>query len=159
MSRDRNDRPSWREIDQKRDGRSGGGKAQRPKEKGGKGPNRYQQKQIDRAFDSLFTNPERDKGLETIRAQVGKEGFADAVEAFCDEFGFPESYDVLQLILEEHPDPSRQAQALEAMDGQVDDQADSTQQVFRSRVKLLRMTAKDAQVRKLAGRIAKRRKL
>lgn len=159
--RDRNERPSWREIDQRRDGRAGGRKADAKKKDGpdDAARNRYKNKQRDKAFSSLFTDPERDAAADKIHEQVGKEGFAEAVDTFIESYGFPTEYNVLQLILEEHPDAETQAEALSRMDEMVDEQADSTQQVFKSRVKLLRLTAKDAKVRKLAGRIAKRRKL
>ena len=163
MSRDSNrdqyDRPSWSEIDKKREGRSGGGGKPEAKPNQGRPLNRYQQKKADQRFDSLFSNPDLDAALETLRKAVGKENFAEVFDAFHSEFGFPTGYDLLQVALEEHPSLEVQVEALGRMDEAVDEQAASTQQVFKSRVKLLRMTARDATLKKAAARIAKRRGL
>ena len=152
-----NDKPSWREIDARRDGRSGGTKRQQGPRKE-REPDRYKQKQRDKAFDSLFTDTNRESALDKIRNQVGREPFVDTVDAYIEEYGMPEAYDVLQLILEEHTSSTLQAQTLELMDEQVDAQAEATQQVFKSRVKLLRMTSREPNIKKTATRIAKRRK-
>jgi hypothetical protein len=155
-NRDHYDRPSWSERDKMRGKRkeSGSAATARPV----KEPNRYQQKVMDERFQSLFSDPKKEQALRKVREQVGKDGFVEAVEAYRVEFGLPEEYDLLQVILENHTIGAVRAEALERMDAAVDAQAASTQQVFKTRVKLLALTAREPELKKLAGKISRARK-
>lgn len=102
-------------------------------------------------------DPEKVEALARLREHIGKDTFAAAVDAFRKEFGLPEPFDILQLVFEHHTDIAVRAEALQKMDEAVDRQADSTKQVFRTRVKLLQLTAREPELKKLAVRIAKTR--
>ncbi len=150
--RDHYDRPSWSEIDKRR-GKKGTAAPSRPPPE----PNRYQQKVMDEKFHSLFVDPKKEAALKKVREEVGKEGFVAALDAYHASYGLPDEYDLLQVVLEAHHAPALRVAALERMDQSVDAQAESTRTVFRSRVKLLALTAREPAVKKAASRIAKAR--
>jgi len=156
-NRDHYDRPSWSERDKMRGKKKPSGPGGAP-ERPAREPNRYQQKVMDERFHSLFTDPKKESSLGKVRQEIGKDGFVAAVDAYRTDYGLPDEYDLLQVILENHTAPDVRAAALDAMDKAVDGQAASTQQVFKTRVKLLAMTAREPELKKLAGRISKARK-
>lgn len=154
-NRDHYDRPSWSERDKnrgkKRDSTPSAGA--RP----GAEPNRYEQKKRDEKFDSLFGDPKKDAARKKIVENSGKDGFLAAVDAYRAEYGLPDDFELLQQIFDGHKDVAVRAETLEKMDAIVDTTADSTKMVFKSRVKLLKMTAREPEIKKLAVRIAKAR--
>lgn len=103
-------------------------------------------------------DPEKVEALAKLREHVGKETFDAAVDAFKKEFGLPEPFDLLQLVFENHKDVAVRAEALQKMDETVDRENDATKQVFKTRVKLLQMTAREPDLKRLAVRIARSRK-
>lgn len=157
--RDHYDRPSWSEIDKRKEKGSSGGKSSGAPFGQDKPPNRYQQKQLDKTFDNLFSDPEREAALSRIRSYVDKDGFAEAVNEYVKQFGLPGDYDVLQVIFEGHPETELRVKALKLMDELVDEQGAPTQQVFKSRIKILRLTGRVREIKKLAVQIAKARGL
>ena len=107
--------------------------------------------------DELTKDPEKEEAIARLREQTGGDGFVAAVDAFRAVYGMPEPFDLLQIVFERHTDPKVRAEALENMDAAVDRQADSTKQVFKTRVKLLQMTAREPELKKVAVRIARAR--
>jgi len=153
-NRDHYDRPSWSERDKNRGKRRDSAPATpRP----GSEPNRFQQKKMDEKFDSLFTDPKKDAARKKIVENYGKDGFVAAIDEYRAEYGLPDDFELLQQIFDAHKDAAVRAETLEKMDALVDATADSTKQVFKSRIKLLKMTAREPEVKKLAVRIAKAR--
>lgn len=106
----------------------------------------------------LMLDPEKEERLGKLRELVGKDGFAAAVDAFKAIWGLPEPFDLLQIVFETHPGVDVRAQALEKMDAGIDAQPEPTKQVFKSRVKLLALTAREPEIKKLATRISRTRK-
>ena len=153
-SRDHYDRPSWSERDKNRGKRRESGPATaRP----GAEPNRFQQKKMDEKFDSLFGDPKKDAARKKIVENFGKDSFIAAIDEYRAEYGLPDDFELLSQIFDGHKDAAVRAEALARMDTLVDATADSTRQVFRSRIKLLKLTAREPEVKKLAARIAKAR--
>ena len=105
----------------------------------------------------LALDPKKLEGMAKLREQIGKDGFIAQLDVFRAEFGLPDPFDVLQLVFENHKDVGVRVEALQKMDAEIDKQADSTKQVFRTRVKLLQMTAREPELKKAAVRIAKAR--
>lgn len=109
--------------------------------------------------DEFTIDPNKEEGIRKLREHEGKDTFVAAVDAFRAEFGLPDNrFDLLQKIFETHPSATVRAEALDRMDAGVDSQADSTQQVFKTRVKLLQLTAREPELKKVALRIARARK-
>ena len=102
-------------------------------------------------------DPEKVEALAKLREHIGKETFSGAVDVFRKEFGLPEPFDLLQLVFENHKDAAVRVEALQKMDETVDRENDATKQVFKTRVKLLQMTAREPELKRLAVRIAKTR--
>lgn len=151
-NRDHYDRPSWSELDKRRGKRKDAAPA-----KPERAPDRWQQKQRDEKFDLLFSDPKKEIARKKIVENTGKDSFVPSVDEYRAEYGLPDDFDLLQLIFENHPDAAVRVEALGKMDALVDATAESTKQVFRTRIKLLKMTARDPELKKLAVRIAKTR--
>jgi len=109
--------------------------------------------------EEFTIDPNKEEGIRKLREHEGKDTFVAAVDTFRAEFGLPDNrFDLLQKIFETHPSATVRAEALEFMDKGVDAQAESTQQVFKTRVKLLQLTAREPELKKVAVRIARARK-
>src|SRR3954470_12688415 len=136
MARDRKsgdhyDRPSWSERDKNRGKRRDSAPATaRP----GAEPNRFQQKKMDEKFDSLFVDTKKDAARKKMVENYGKDTFIAAIDEYRAQYGLPDDFELLQQIFDGHKDAAVQAEALEKMDTLVDATADSTKQVFKSRV-------------------------
>lgn len=143
------DRPSRSTGDRKADRpsrTSGERKADRPTREPGEKP------------PDLLIDPDKEEKLGKLRELVGKDGFVAAVDAFRAIYGLPEPFDMLQIVFETHPGVDVRVQALEKMDAGIDGQPDPTKQVFKTRVKLLALTAREPEIKRLATRIARARK-
>ncbi len=155
--KDHYDRPSWSELDKRRGKKSSSGP---PAPAGDRPPDRWKAKVAEEKFDALFTDPKKEEALQKIRDTLVKDAatFGAAVDEFKKDFGLPEDFDLLQRILENHPSGDVRTETLEKMDTLVDGRPDSTKQVFKTRVKLLALTAREPNLKKAASRIAKLRK-
>ena len=143
------DRPSRSTGDRKADRpsrTSGERKADRPTREPGEKP------------PDLLIDPDKEEKLGKLRELVGKDGFVAAVDAFRAIYGLPEPFDMLQIVFETHPGVDVRVQALEKMDAGIDAQPEPTKQVFKTRVKLLALTAREPDIKRLATRIARARK-
>lgn len=112
----------------------------------------------DDKYRDLFLDPRREEALRKVRENLGKDTFVAAIDEFRATWGLPDPYDLLQIVFENHPATAVRVEALEKMDKLVDAQADSSKQVFKTRVKLLQLTAREPELKKLAVRIARARK-
>ena len=112
----------------------------------------------DDKYRDLVLDPRKEEALRKVRENLGKETFVAAVDEFRAAWGLPDPYDLLQIVFESHPAVAVRVEALQKMDTLVDAQADSSKQVFKTRVKLLQLTAREPELKKLAVRIARARK-
>ncbi|MDP3182455.1 MAG: hypothetical protein Q8M54_06510 [Desulfobaccales bacterium] len=151
---DEGERPSWREIDQRRD-RSGG---QRPPKK-----ERLPKKQAERVrkqalaqAEALFKGkralPEYQAALRVLEANHGTKKFAAQVKKFLEEFGLPEEWGALNRLLD-YPEPGVVEEVLKAMAVQVGARNRVEQQGFKSRLKILALTSPHAGLRRGAEEI------
>ena len=151
---DRDDRPSWRDIDRKRersrhtdqnrpiDGHGGGGR-----------PNRYSKAALEKAMkgqlDAVFANPERDAASRAVRDAVTGAERAAATEAYLSEYGVPEDFETL-LAMADVKDDGVFAQVIPAMAERWDDQPDSRRKVAKQLLQLRLMRVRDRGARAVA---------
>ena len=153
---DRDDRPSWRDIDRKRD-RSlhtdqhkpmgGGGGGGRP------GADRYYKAALEKAMkqrlDSVFADPERDGAARAVRdATTGAER-KEAAEAYLAEYGVPEDFETL-MAMAEVKDDAVFAQVVPPMAEQWDEQPPTRRKVAKQMLQLRLMRVRDKEARKVA---------
>ncbi len=150
---DDRERPSWREIDQRRDG-------SRHREKA---PPRVPKKQAERErqqtlaqAEALFkgkrARPEYQADLKKLEASHGGKKFPALAKKFLEEYGLPEEWGALIRFLD-YPDPGVVAAVLQAMTAQIGKRSRVERQGFKGRLQVLAITSPHSEVRRHAQEI------
>ncbi len=97
------ERPSWRDMDRKKDRSRHYGRQERAAKK--EGPkNRWQKGRVKEALDRLFMGdkgtPEHDKLYKKLHSTYGTESFLPAVAKYLTKYGLPDDVGTLILILD-----------------------------------------------------------
>lgn len=148
------ERPSWRDIDARRD-RAGGRSA--PKERRlPKKQTEWVRKMALQQAEALFRGkrgrPEYQAALKELEAAHGTKKFPGVAKKFLQEYGLPEEWGVLNLLLD-FPEPGVTAEVLRAMAAQAGARSRVEQQGFKGRVQILALTSAEAEVRQIAEEI------
>ncbi|OGP70951.1 MAG: hypothetical protein A2Y80_04105 [Deltaproteobacteria bacterium RBG_13_58_19] len=148
------ERPSWREIDQRRD-RQGQQRAPakpRMPKKQAELERQLALRQAEALFRGKRGRPEYQKALKELEAAHGTKKFSAAVKKFLEEYGLPEEWGALNLLLD-FPQPEVVGEVLAAMAAQMGSRSRVEQQGFKGRVRILALTSKDGEVRRAAEEI------
>lgn len=151
---DERERPSWREIDQKRD-RAGGGRAPRQARVSKKESEKLRLQALARAealFKGKRSRPEYQTALRKLEDRHGTKQFAVYVKKFLEEYGLPEEWGALTRLLD-YPDPMVLQQVLQAMADQLGARSRVEQQGFKGRLQVLSLTSPYPEVRQGAEEI------
>ena len=151
MSSDKSDddreRPSWREIDARRDrqtGRTPAKERRLPKKQA-----EWVRKMALREAEALFTGkrgrPEYQSALKELEAAHGTKKFPAAAKKFLQEYGLPEEWGALNLFLD-FPEPEVITEVVRAMATQVHSRSLVEQQGFKGKLQILALTNADATV-------------
>ena len=151
---DERERPSWREIDQRRD-RAGGQRAPgQPKV-----PKKQAEKlrlqalaQAEALFKGKRARPEYQKDLRKLEERHGTKQFAAYAKKFLEEYGLPEEWGALTRLLD-YPDAAVTQEVLQTMAAQVSARSRVEQQGFKGRLQVLALTSLYAEVRRCAEEI------
>jgi len=151
---DERERPSWREIDQRRD-RAGGVRPPRQP----RVPKKQAEKirlqalaQAEALFQGKRARPEYQKDLRELEARHGTKRFASCARKFLEEYGLPGEWGALTRLLE-YPDPTVVQEVLQAMASQAGSRSRVEQQGFRGRLQVLALTSNHGEVRRSAEEI------
>lgn len=142
------ERPSWREIDARRDRQS----SQPPARE-----RRLPKKQAERVrkmallqAEALFTGkrarPEYQAALKELEAAHGTKKFPAIARKFLQEYGLPEEWGVLNLLLD-FREPEAMVDVLRAMAGLAGSRSRVEQQGFKGRLQVIALTTPEAGVR------------
>jgi hypothetical protein len=147
------ERPSWREIDQRRDGSSHRVKAPPPVPKAQAESVRKQAlAQAEALFKGKRSRPEYQTDLKKLEAAHGSKKFAPLAKKFLEEYGFPEEWGALTRLLD-YDDPRAAVAVLQAMAGQVEKRTRVEKQGFKGRLQVLALTSPHADIRRAAEEI------
>jgi hypothetical protein len=147
------ERPSWREIDQRRDGSRHRGKAAPPVPKAQAESIRKQAlAQAEALFKGKRTRPEYQTDLKKLEASHDSKRFAALARKFLEEYGLPEEWGALTRLLD-YDDPAAVAEVLLAMAGQVEMRSRVEKQGFKGRLQVLALTSPYPEVRRRAEEI------
>ncbi len=143
------DRPSWREIDRRRD-RSSHVSRGRTERRGRPRQSSWLQKQYRKEAEKLFmgkrgTDKHR-SAHSAIYQSHGSVRFAEAVNTYLEEYGLPEDWSTLSLLLD-YGDPTVVRDTIGVMKTQYEARTAIEKQGFRSRLEILAMTTKDEDLR------------
>jgi len=146
---DERERPSWREIDKRRD-RSrhrapGAKKASLPKVQAEK-VRKEALRQAEALFKGKRVRPEYQEALKMLEAHHGTKKFAATARKFLEEYGLPEEWGALNRLLD-YPGPEVAVQVLEAMASQAGARSRVEQQGFKGRLQILALTSPHPEVR------------
>jgi hypothetical protein len=146
------ERPSWREIDQRRDG----SRHRRQPPPVPKVQASLIRKQALAEAEALFkgkrARPEYQTDLKKLEASHGSKKFAALARKFLEEYGLPEEWGALTRFLD-YDDPAVVAEVLQAMAGQVEMRSRVEKQGFKGRLQVLALTSPHPEIRRVAEEI------
>ena len=144
------ERPSWREIDQRRDGSSHRAKAPPPVPKAQAESIRTQAlAQAEALFKGKRSRPEYRTDLKKLEAGHGTKKFPALAKNFLEEYGLPEEWGALTRFLD-YDDPTAGVAVLQAMAGQVEKRTRVEKQGFKGRLQVLALTSPHLEIRRAA---------
>jgi hypothetical protein len=147
------ERPSWREIDQRRDGSRHRAKPPPPVPKAQAESIRQQAlAQAEALFKGKRARPEYQTDLKKLEASHDSKKFAALARKFLEEYGLPEEWGALTRLLD-YDDPAAVAEVLLAMAGQVEMRSRVEKQGFKGRLQVLALTSPYPEVRRRAEEI------
>ncbi len=151
---DERERPSWREIDQRRDRAGGQRPARQPRV-----PKKQAEKlrlhalaQAEALFKGKRARPEYQKDLRKLEERHGTKQFAAYAPKFLEEYGLPEEWGALTRLLD-YPDPLVMQEVLRTMAARLETRSRVEQQGFKGRLQVLSLTSPFAEVRRCAEEI------
>lgn len=147
------ERPSWREIDQRRDRPSRQEpKKPRPPARQAERLRQLALRQAEALFAGKRASPAYQRAVQTLEAAHGTKKFVGVARQFLAEYGLPEAWGTLNLLLD-YPEGSVVQEVLAALRAKESERSRVERQGFRGRVKVLGLTSKDEGVRRLAEEI------
>jgi len=147
------ERPSWREIDQRRDGSRHRGKAAPPVPKAQAESIRQQAlAQAEALFKGKRVRPEYQTDLKKLEAGHGSKKFPALAKKFLEEYGLPEEWGALTRFLD-YDDPTAVMEVLQAMAAQLEKRSRVEKQGFKGRLQVIALTDPHPEVRRRAEEI------
>ena len=144
------ERPSWREIDQRRDGSSHRVKAPPPVPKAQAESIRTQAlAQAEALFKGKRSRPEYQTDLKKLEAGHGTKKFPALAKNFLEEYGLPEEWGALTRFLD-YDDPTAGVAVLQAMAGHLERRTRVEKQGFKGRLQVLALTSPHVEIRRAA---------
>ena len=147
------ERPSWREIDQRRDGSRHREKAAPPVPKIQAESIRQQAlAQAEALFKGKRARPEYQTDLRKLESGHGSKKFPTLAKKFLEEYGLPEEWGALTRFLD-YDDPTAVVSVLQAMAGQLERRSRVERQGFKGRLQVLALTDPHPEIRRAAEEI------
>jgi hypothetical protein len=147
---DERERPSWREIDQRRDGSRHREKAAPPVPKVQAESIRKQAlAQAEALFKGKRRRPEYQTDLKKLESGHGSKKFPTLAKKFLEEYGLPEEWGALTRFLD-YDDPTAVVSVLQAMAGQLEKRSRVERQGFKGRLQVLALTNPHPEIRRAA---------
>jgi hypothetical protein len=148
---------SWREIDKRKDRSPYAPKEKteaRPRSKQSEWRMRQYRKQADRLFMGKKGTKKHLKAHEDIDRYYGTEQFEEAARTYIEQYGLPEDWHTLSLLLD-YSDPETVREALRAMKDLYGTRSATEQLGFKAKVDILAMTAQNSDLRDCAEEVLK----
>jgi len=154
---DERDQISWREIDRRRE-RSPYAPKETPVPREKSHRSEWMRKQYRKEADKLFMGKKgtkkHQKALSDIDRHHGTDQFETTVKTYLDQYGLPEDWSTLSLLLD-YPDAEKVFQALAAMKDLYETRTPVEKQGFKAKVDILAMTSTNSDLRDLAEEMLK----
>ena len=158
-SGDDRDRPSWREIDRRKDrskhvsqDRTGA----KPHEKTDWGKQRYKKAVDEFLFsDTPQETPQAKKARESLHKKYNTPEFEEAVKKFLDKHGIPQHWETLSMMIECKA-PEIVIPSIEMMAAMAPSQRPSEKMLFVNSLRIIARKNKDEETAGLARKLAKK---
>ncbi len=155
---DRDDRPSWSEIDKLKDRSKHAGQEKREVKQKQTAREDWAKKQYMKEIEKLFSGEkeeteEQKKARKNILQRYGSSKFNSAVDQYVKKYGMPRDWSTLMLMLD-HRNATIVTKALEVLRERAHEGSDAEQEGFKSKVKIIAMTADNDELQGLAEEIA-----
>ncbi len=152
MMSDYDDKPSWSEIDKKKD--SSQHTSEEPSESRAKSPkkewiHKMYLKEIDSLFKGKKGSKEHTSALEAIHKKTGTKQFNTVVKKYVKEYGLPDDWSTLFLMID-YKDINTVQQVLNALMEMLDEEPLTVKEGFRSKLNIIAMTSSNEKLRQLA---------
>jgi len=152
---DERDQISWREIDRRRD-RSPHAPKEPPKERERPRKSDWLKKRYRKEVEKLFMGKKgtkkHQKALDDLDRLHGTDQFDEAVRSYLEEYGLPEDWSTLSLLLD-YSDPEKVSEILRVMKNLYEERTPVEKQGFKAKLDILAMTANDSDLREVAEEI------
>ena len=154
---DEREKISWREIDRRKD-RSPYAPKEEPPDRERSRRSEWVMKKYRKEADKLFMGKKgtkkHQKVLNDIERYHGTDQFDVAVKAYVDQYGLPDDWSTLSLLLD-YSDAEKALGALRAMKDLCESRTSVEKQGFKAKVDILAMTAQDGDLRDFAEELLK----
>ena len=154
---DEKEKPSWREIDRRRDRSRHVSRDERSsKEKSLRSTWAKEQylKKVDKFFQGKKGGKEHKAALNAIHNNYGTNKFASSVKKYLEEYGIPEDWSTLMLLLD-FKDDEVLLEVIEVMKALAPERSPMERHGFRDKLEILSLTASSSQVITLAESVLK----
>lgn len=146
------ERLSWREIDRRKD-RSPYAPKETPRDQKRSRRSEWVMKKYRKEADKLFMGKKGTKKHQKAHDDIdrfhGTDQFEEAVKTYLDQYGLPEDWSTLSLLLD-YSDPEKVLQVLTRMKELYESRSPIEKQGFKAKVDILAMTASDSDLRDFA---------
>jgi hypothetical protein len=154
---DRDNRPSWSEIDKLKDRSKHAGQEKREVKQKQTPREDWAKKQYMKEIEKLFSGEkeeteEQKKARKNIVQRYGSSKFNSAVDQYVKKYGMPRDWSTLMLMLD-HRNVTIVLKALGVLREKVHECSEAEQEGFKSKVKIIAMTADNDDLQGLAGEI------
>jgi hypothetical protein len=150
---DDRERPSWREIDQRRDGtRHRGPAAPRVSKAQAELTRKQALAQAEALFRGKRRRPEYQTALKQLEASHGSKKFPVLAKKFLEDYGLPEEWGALTRFLD-YPEAAVVAEVLRTMAGKLETRSRVEKQGFKGRLQVLALTSPHGEIRQVAEEI------
>lgn len=147
------ERPSWREIDQRRDGsRHRARELTRVPKKQAEIIRKQALAQAEALFKGKRARPEYQTDLKKLEASYGTKKFPIMAKKFLEEYGLPEEWGALTRFLD-YPEPAVVVEVLGAMASQAKTRSRVEQQGFKGKLHIIALTGAHTDIRQKAEEI------
>ena len=151
------DKLSWREIDRRKDRSPYAPKEShkdRERSRRSEWVMRKYRKEADKLFMGKKGTKKHQKAHNDIDRYQGTDQFETAVKAYLEQYGLPDDWSTLSLLLD-YSDPEKVLQVLAAMKDLYETRSPIEKQGFKAKVDILAMTAIDSDLRDFAEELLK----
>jgi hypothetical protein len=154
---DEREKISWREVDRRKD-RSPYAPKENPPDRERSRRSEWVMKKYRKEADRLFMGTKgtkkHQKALNDIERYHGTDQFEAVVKAYLDQYGLPEDWSTLSLLLD-YSDAEKVLEVLTLMKSLYENRTPMEKQGFKAKVDILAMTAQNADLRDLTEEMLK----